>query len=81
MHMKLVHGRPEQRDKCNSCDRDTYVKDDKDIIEDNIKAIYTKKDEADLNVSEEFNAVNDSIPIRNYTAEKQKLQFPPISPM
>ena len=71
MHMELVHGCPEQKDKCNSCDRDTYVKDDKDIIEDNVKAICAKKDEADHNVSEEFNAVNDSIPIRNYTAETE----------
>ena len=38
MHMLLVHGRPEIRNKCNSCDRDTNVINDPDIIEDDMKA-------------------------------------------
>ena len=40
-------------------------------MKDDVKAICAEKDEADHNVSEEFNAVNDSIPIRNYTAETE----------
>ena len=51
MHMLHVHGRPEWRYKCNCCDRDTLVKDDKveDIIKVEKKAICVKAEEASRN--------------------------------
>ena len=50
MHMLLVHGRPEIRNKCNSCDRDTNVINDPDIIEDDMKARFGEDKEDDFEV-------------------------------
>ena len=52
MHMLLVHGRPAQRDKCDSCDRDTKVINDKDIIEDEKEAVSGEINEAICEITE-----------------------------
>ena len=76
MHMMLVHG---QRYRCNSCDRDTCDKDNKDIIEDDIEALCTKDDEADCDVLEEPSEIDDPTSVRNPTKQNEASIHPNIA--
>ena len=70
MHMLLVHGRPEIRNKCNSCDRDTNVINDPDIIEDDMKARFDEDKEDDFEVPDK---PDDSKAIEKYKIEDEAL--------
>ena len=61
MHMTLVHGRPEWRSKCDSCDRDTLVNDDKvkDIFDNDKRALLDKVEEASFGFTNELNMKDD----------------------
>ena len=39
MHMKHVHGRTDSNYKCDDCDRDTNIDNDKEIIEKNPESV------------------------------------------
>ena len=64
MHMKLVHERPEQRLKCDYCDKDTSVKH---IIEDDIKALNDKDEESGLDSPNQLNVEADAKPLDSNT--------------
>ena len=61
MHMTLVHGRPKWRSRCNSCDRDTLVNDDKvkDIFDNDKRALFDKVEEASFGFTNELNMKDD----------------------
>ena len=67
MHMLHVHGRPEWRYKCNCCDRDTLVKDDKaeDIIAVEKKALCDKVEEVKEDETSHQTEVSDVTSVRD----------------
>ena len=71
MHMMLDHGRLKLRDKCDSCDRDTYVInvedviEDKEILKDEKEAISDEVDEAICEIPEHSDEGNATTAIRN----------------
>ena len=69
MHMILVHGRPESRDKCDSCDRDT--KNDTEINQDDNEAICDEVHEALHNVPEHSIESNATTAVSNTNEANQ----------
>ena len=70
MHMNMVHERPEQRLKCDYCDKDTSVKH---IIEDDIKALNDEDEESGLDSPKQLNVEADATALNSIT-ENESIQ-------